>query len=1082
MNRVLFLIALAAAAVSAQTSRGSVAGLVQDPSGAAVAAGGVELRNLETGVVRTTPTNEGGLYRFDAVDPGRYDLTVKLTGFKSFTARNFSVLAGQALNVDARMEIGDVQATVEVSAEGVALQTESMVRGSNIERTNIVQLPFSARNPVQLAFTLPGVNTSRFVSGSDSFSVNGSRGRSNNFLIDGTENNDISVGGQAFQIRIPDAVQEVAVQTSNYDAEFGRAAGAVVNVVTRAGTNSLHGTASYLLDSTTDDAITNTQSLSPDIQKRGKPFAGTNQIWNGTLGSRIVKDRTFFFVAFGEDRRNAQASNSLRVLSANGRATLQRLFPKGTNPRADLYDQVTTGLNAGANFFNVPLGAGRPDLEFGQAVASFGRNVGERQYMIRMDHKLGERDQLSGRFMNSFRGDPRGGATNPFAGFETGTTEAYRNALITHTHVFSANMTNEARMHYNRIGLDFPGATANPLGLTLPRYEFGSAAISGIGVQTNLPQGRLANNYGFQDTVTIVRGAHAFRFGADVLQQRAKQFAPIILRGQLDYRDGGGFSYFANYLDDFGGSGPGGGSAQRDFGTNAYYPDLTRFAFFFQDRWRMRKNLTLTLGLRYENFGQPINTLRTPAFTGLFNINPTTFTGPFDQPNQVKNDNNNFGPTLGLAWTVRPKTVFRLGYQVSFDTFFNNIASNASTSSPNVIATQVQSVVDGTSPRVLPRLSASLPLVARTLTPLDTQNLVIGNLVNPYVQRFSGGIQHELPAGMILDVSYVGSKGTRLFWQEEYNPVVPSGLVILPNGDIPAARRASRFDGLQGRRAIRTNGGSSTYHALQTQLNRRFSKGLLTTVAYTWSKNLDNGSELFTFNSNPAPSMIPTIFGGERLDRAFSLFDRTHRLTFSYFYELPWRKQNRVLGGWGLSGVTSFETGVPLTVLNGIDADGYEGSTGDRPDYNPNGQRGVRAVIDRTSPTGYRNPDAVGGSAPIDPAQAQFIQRPAFAGTVPLRPSTLGRNTQRTPGQKNWNLNVLKTVKVTEQLRMEFRTEFYNLFNTPQYGTPGVSPFAPQTQGLIGNNVGTTPAGQFLAPQFVDGGGRMIRYQLKLIF
>jgi len=1099
IRRLTLSALILAGLLPAQTSRSSLSGTVIDPSGATIAGAAVELRSPETGVTRSTASNDAGLYRFDAVDPGNYEISVKAGGFRSFASKGLVLQAGVAATMDARLEVGDAQTIVEVSSAPVQLQVEAPVRGGNIDRTQIVQLPFANRNPVSLALTVPGVSTNRFASGRETFSVNGSRGRSNNFLIDGTENNDISIAGQAFQVKIPDAVAEVNVQTSNYDAEFGRAAGAVVNVITRSGNNRLHGTASYLLDSTVDDALTNTQSLVPDLARRGRPAPGTQQIWAGTLGGPVKKDRTFYFLGFQEDRLLAQSTSNVTTLTANGWATLNSLYPAGRNRQADLYRTLTSQLAATANPFQVALGSGLPGLEFGTAATPYARSVTDRQWLVRMDHKISENDQLSGRLMWNDRTNPNGATTTFFPGFGTSQLDLFRNALITETHVFSPAMTNELRLHYNRIVFDFPLDLVQPALGELPRIGLGNGAVTALGSDPALPQGRRSDNYGIQDTVTVLKGAHIFRMGFDLLHQRSKQFAPIIARGQLDYRDGGGFTYFANFLDDFGGSGPAGGSAIRDFGSPVYYPSLYRQSYFFQDRWKVSQGLTMTLGLRYENFGVPINNLKTPAFTGLFNIDPVTFTGPFDKPNSVKRDNNNFGPTVGLAWAPKfnsgpmgwifgdRKGVFRAGYQVSFDTFFNNIASNASTSSPNVVATQVQSVVSGTDPRGLPNLSLSLPLVARALTPLDAQNLVVGNLVNPYTQRFSGGLQREIVAGTLFDVSYVGSKGTRLFLNEELNPGVPTSMQIVPtaNPPIPASRLNARYDALQGRRVIRTNGGSSTYHGLQTSLNRRFARGLQAGVAYTWSKALDNGSEIFVFNSNPSSSQIPSIFGGQPIERGLSMFDRTHRFSFNYYYELPFMKAQRgfagrVIGGWALSGFTSFETGVPITVVNGVDADGFDGSTNDRPDLNPNGKAGVRAKICAASPTGYCNPEAQ--NAPIDPATARYVQKPAFAGTVPRASGNAGRNLDRVPGIKNWNLNILKTVNVTERFRFEFRTEFFNLFNTPQYTTPSVSPFAPQAQGLVGNSVSATPDGRFLRPEFLDGGGRVIRYQLKLMF
>jgi hypothetical protein len=289
-SRLLVLFAavfLTAISASAQTSRGTVSGTVTDPNGAVVAGANVTLTNTETTVSRATTTNDEGFYRFDAVDPGNYNVVVNSAGFGELTKTNVTVQASQTSTIDAQLQLGGQNLTVDVTADaGVVLQTEAPVRGGNITTQQVTELPVSGRNPVALALTLPGVSSNRGGFGVGTFSVNGARGRSNNFLIDGTENNDISVAGQGFQITNTDAVQEVSVQTSNYDAEFGRSGGAVVNVITRGGTNSFHGSLSYLLDSRVDDAITSSESRDPGIRANGLPF-GIENIFSGTLGGPV---------------------------------------------------------------------------------------------------------------------------------------------------------------------------------------------------------------------------------------------------------------------------------------------------------------------------------------------------------------------------------------------------------------------------------------------------------------------------------------------------------------------------------------------------------------------------------------------------------------------------------------------------------------------------------------------------------------------------------------------------------------------------------------------------------------------------
>src|SRR5438128_209512 len=280
----------------AQTSRGTVTGRIKDPNGGVVPGASVKLTNAGTGVSRETMSNEEGLYRFDAVDLGTYIVTFSAPGFGKLDKTNVIVSANQTAVVDVDLQLSGVETSVSVTEEpGTLLQTEAPVRGGNISQVEIAQLPVAARNPTLLALTLPGVSSNRGGPGDNTFAVNGARGRSNNFLIDGTENNDISVAGQGFQITNPDAVREVSVQTSNYDAEFGRAGGAVVNTITKAGTNNYHGTLSYLIESTRFNSRTKNDSLNPEVQRRERPLPGTDQYFSGTVGGPIIRERTFFF-------------------------------------------------------------------------------------------------------------------------------------------------------------------------------------------------------------------------------------------------------------------------------------------------------------------------------------------------------------------------------------------------------------------------------------------------------------------------------------------------------------------------------------------------------------------------------------------------------------------------------------------------------------------------------------------------------------------------------------------------------------------------------------------------------------------
>ncbi|MFN2510509.1 MAG: TonB-dependent receptor domain-containing protein [Pyrinomonadaceae bacterium] len=801
-----------------------------------------------------------------------------------------------------------------------------------------------------------------------------------------------------------------------------------------------------------------------------------------------------------------------------GRDRLRQLFPAGTNANVDSYLAATANAVGVASPFNIALGptaltggAHRGNIEFGTFFRNFAALDTIKQWSTRVDHKMGDNDQLSVRFLSSKEDAPQGGAA-AFPGFDADFTSRLYNFQVAETHIFSSVVTNELRLSYNRLDFGFPITDASGPAGTFPRITI--ASITALGVAATFPQGRIANNYQVQDTMTYIRGGHTFRFGGDYLRQISTQAAPYDARGSLTFGSGGAFTgagggpasgtftSFANFVDNFGGSSAAG--ASRDFGSAVYFPSLHRIAVFAQDRWKVTQDLTMTLGLRYEHFGTPFNTLRTPAFTGLFNINNSNITtGPYSQPNQIPPDKNNFAPAFGIAYSPsyteglmgrifgERKSVIRAGYQIGYDSFFNNIASNAAVSSPNIISTNVPSVVSAANPRGLPNFTNQFPTVAAALSPLSAQTLIDPKLVNPYYQRWSLGIQRELPYRLILDMSYVGSKGTRLYINEDANPLVPPDLRITPAGYTGAL--SGRFDNAQGGRTVRTNGGSSIYHSGQLNVTRRFANNFTFTGAYTWSKNIDNASEVFTqggVSTGTSLFAVPAVFGGDRLDRAVSLFDRPHRASFTYVYEIPFFREQRgvmghILGGFQISGVTTFESGVPFTVANGLESNGIGGQ--DRPNHNPNGQRGVRAipVVDAQGfITGYVNPDA--SNTPIDPNTAEFIANPTYtfglAGAV-RRIGSLGRNTERSPGTNNFDINIQKTTRISENVRIQFRTELFNAFNHPQFTQGSISPFTP-AGGTVGSNVAVTAAGRFLNADTPasDGGGRTIRYQIKLIF
>jgi outer membrane receptor protein involved in Fe transport len=1055
---------LLATPVFAQTSRGTISGTVTDAQGSVIVGARVLLTSKGTGVARSTITNSAGIYRFDAVDLSTYTLKIDQSGFKQFVSTDIAVEANRTATIDVALEVGVGETVVTVNASSDELLIkDAPIRGGSINSQNISQLPISGLEPISLARTLPGVvqavGSSTFGNGGQNtqFSVNGQRPRGNNYLLDGTENNDISVGGNAQTFNITDAVQEVSVQTSNFGVEFGRGGGGVFNVITKSGTNQYHGTVYEQYRSQRFNSVSNTAKLN------GTPKSVFNEnIFGFTAGGPIIKNKTFIFGGWQKDPYRATTNFSYVVPTADTVARLRTLFPN--NSRLNLYLDAVGDLRGVNNPINLALGldpvtnADRGSVSFASANIGLAQPSDDIQWLTKVDHTLSEAHRLSFRYTyDSSKTSP---SSVVFPGYIQDFKGRSQNFLFNDTYTFTSTWTNEFRFGYSRIGFDFPiSGKSVPLAQTLPLISIPN--ISAPGIATNIPQYRYANNWLIQETQSKISGRHTFRFGGEFLRQLARQRPPFNERGSLTYTNATGYSAFANFLDDF--SGPS-GTSNKNFGEPVYYPNLFRHSYFFQDTWKVTPGLTLTLGLRYENFGQPANgAFKFPAFAGF---DPALFT----VPNKVEPDNNNFGPSIGLAWTPSyksgllgtlfgdGKTVWRGGFQISYDTFFNNLLSNIAADSPNTIATTFNGLGTG---RGSTGFFTTLPTTARTPTILDQQTSVFDkNVRNPYTERWSLGFQRELPSKLLLDVSYVGTGSHKLFTSSDLNVRQLNGQRLFPAFGI---------------RRIRASEGNAIYHALQVLLDRRFSNGFNVTSAYTWSRNIDSTSEVFATSNSVSPNTsVPTSQGGLALDRGLSDYHRAHRFTITYLWNIPGPKNKYLkapLAGWTLTGITTFQSGTPYSIANGADRNN-DGLANDRPDIgNPNAPINTRAVIVAATVcgSGFRNPDTL---TCVTPADVRWVQ-----GTGLPNAATVGRNTLFAKGVNNFDMNILKRFEVTEKYKLEFRLEAFNFFNHPQFtAVPSanvVTSVGPSTNGL---------PSRFLNLDYTNSGTRTMRMQLKFLF
>lgn len=1029
MRRLRFFASLSlmlfvfSSAALAQTSKGFVVGTIVDQNAAAVPGAMVKITNTETGVVRETTTQSDGSFRLDAVDPGTYRTEIVATGFKAAARERILVAAAQTADLSTALEVGNPSEVVTVSSsDAIELQSSDGVRVNTLNSREITELPVVGLNPVNLVFTLPGVVDPGALAGGNvqgtEFSINGLRPRANNQLIDGLENNDNSITGQSYQPTVRDGYSEVTILGSNFSSEYGRAGGAVINVISKSGTNDFHGSVYNINQNSALSSRTPGQIAIEGLTETPKFNQNT---FGFSLGGPIKENKLFFFGTFQRDLFRAGGISSTAIVpTAAGAAQLRALVPVGTNPALDQYLAIVNTFLAPVSDREVGIeSAGTPNrtvIPFGVAARQSAQPVDTDDYIARIDWTPSTKDSFSFRYLrndqifnNQF---PTGVAGNQFPGFEVDVPGVADSFYAAYTRQISATTTNEFR--FGRAGFNVLFAPRDAaLSTGGPQITINTGAISTVGMNAVFPQGRDFRNYQFQDTVTHTVGDHTFRIGADILAQRGTQLVPINTRGTLTYNNGGGFTALGNFVQGF--SGPA-GTAAKVFGDGAETSDVTNQAYFVNDQWRVRENLSLNLGLRYENFGVVSNNAPFPAFGGLF-------ADPLVRVEQQR-DNNNFGPRFSFAYSPKMlkglfgenRTVIRGGVAVNYDVFFNNILSNTVATFPNSLG---GTTVAPNTGRGLANFGAQSLPATPTINPLAGVNSVDPKLVNPMTYVWNIGIQRELMGNNILDLAYVGSRGTHLFINEQINPGVNN----------------VRLNPARGPITVRTNGGDSNYHSLQARLERGFSKGFLYRASYTFSKAIDNtNSEVFATTGGTSVGSDPF---NRRADRSVASYDVPHRFTFAGL----WNSSNmfseglrgKLLGGFTLSTIFRIQSGnVETPYIGGADLNGDLNGFNDRPAIgNPNAPEDSVAFSNAfngtTSATGFSD---VNGND-INPANARFIVDPTITSGF------AGRNTLRSPFVDRLDVSLGRSFKIPftswESDRFEIRVEFFNVLNRPSF-------------------------------------------------
>jgi hypothetical protein len=1052
---VFLAVVSCAIALNAQTSNGSVIGNVTDASGGAVVGATISATNVETGVVRDTTTDAQGDYRIESVLPGTYDIAVSAAGFEKAVHKGLVVSATTIVTSNVALKVGQASEVVEVSADNASLNTDNGELAGTISTAEIKNLPIASLSPYELALTLPGVNPSTqggFSNGVD-FNVGGSRPRANNFLIEGQDNNDAGIGGQGFQPENLEAYQETRVLTNSDTAEFGHGGGSVSNLILKSGTNQFHGSIYTRLQNNSLDTVDKSDHFNnvTSVTKYRENMPGF------AIGGPIVRNKLFAFGSYQWDYYRSSANLSvLAIPTAAGLATLQALpsnpylanlmkawgplvgtiNPKNQLPEIDLGPDPTTGVERGI-------------VQIGTVQRNLGADSNSPELDLTGDYIISQKDTLRVHLV-------RGSYLAPFdvfnfpgqlPGFDSDQDGVSYNAGIVETHIFSPTLVNEVRISYGRIGFNFglpPSTTSNPL------YDQPAVSVSnvnGYGIPGNIPQGRFHDTYQVQDTLSWTHKKHFIKIGTDEASIKVRDGIPFNFYGAIGYSDdtastpvvGGGsatYTGLANLVDDYGG--PSGNSVSQDFGSPTARPIFYYQNYFAEDTYRPNSTLSIDFGLRYEYNGSPFNTPATP-YPGIDLGQIGCFPSSTDSCGaREQSTYKNWGPRVGIAYSPSiigsHKSVIRAGYGVFYDVLFTNIMDNIQATAPAAASPAIYSSTSANGNRGTGAWFEQFANLSHSPLATDTSDPIISKLLKPMTFQWNVAIEQELPWASSLQVSYVGERSVHLFANTELNPYV---------NDFYSLDRAVPT---RGNIVARDNTAESDYDALWAEFDHKFNHSLLFRASYTYGKDMDDGSEIFTFNNESSYQFSRYPTPRKLTDWAPSAYDHRQRLVLSYVWEPPiWHTEGamKMVGNfvnrWTIGGVTQFEAGNPENVEDGYDTDG-DGISNDRPVIGSTKAPMATYAFDDSWFYGASDGGLCSGPSlwytylpceKVSKDQVRWII-PAY-GTHPASP--VGKNTLVSPGYQQWDMNIAREFKLHESMSFALRGEFFNMFNHGEAGT-----------------------------------------------
>lgn len=958
---------------NAQVSKGSISGAIVDAQGAAVGGAVIKVISKSTNQEFSTTSDSAGLFRLSLLPPDSYRLEVSKQGFRKLVIDQVDVVVGADFGVgNIKLEIGEVTAVVEVSGTPPLLESTEAQITNAFSTDNVETFPGVLENQGldKLALTVPGVVNNRGLSFSNTngtgFAVNGIRGRNNDQQIDGQNNNDNSVGGPGLFVSDPEFVQEYQITTSNFGAEYGRNSGSVVNIITKSGTNSFHGSIYGTESNSALDALSNTQKAFEGLKK---PARYNDEFTGGTIGGPIRRDHLFFFGGFD----NEIVSQQQVYTSGNDTSAPLTPTPAGITTMLACYGN-TPSMQALQTYGPYAITGGNPtpiastittlhvtnctdtvarDIQLAQVVRTLSTGSKSYNFPIKLDLQTAK-NHFYGRYLynknTNFNADSFATAA---AGYPNNVPALSQDYGFSWVRTISTRMSNEFRASYGRLNVEFGG---NSIGNTIPnqrnigqaiaRITFSAPNSLGFGPATNAPQGRIVNTYQGQDNWSYFLGRHGLKAGVNFTYQRSPNiFLP-------NYNGAYRFSTWAAYGADT----PNRiqiaqGSPSLDF------REYDTFAYFGDD-FKVRNNFTLNLGVTWSYYGQPANlfhqiTVKNQSGSSPL-WNPALPTSVTEFP-VIPAPKNSWAPSVGFAWTPggggfltgHGKTVLRGGYRLSYDPPFYNIYVNISSSAPIVFLQTLS-----TSPGALPVGTHQLPanptgpnvrsdlasaLVRGVFDPRTFNDTSITPNFGPQkTHEWSFGLQRQLRGGAVFEARYVGNRGTNLFQSVNGNPRIDGLLAAFPNlvpsGVTPCTTATTilgpgqtvhpelgREDCNQGIVRKRTNSAYSDYHGLQTEVrgNQLWHQFTLKS-AYTFSKTTDNATEIFTPGTGIAPAFAQSQVNFTGQEHGISSLNFQHNWSASFVEEIPaFRAQHgivgHVLGGWAVSGTYFIVSGQPYT-------------------------------------------------------------------------------------------------------------------------------------------------------------------------